>query len=357
MKDEKHYFLFDNDKIDHEKSISIFKYKQRDLVQDIAKAIAIFLVVYGHMYAGMKEAGQIHTLSSLHFINFLIYTTHMPIFFLFAGYNSYRGLKSYSVQHYLNRKFWSIVYPYFVWSGVYVAMKSMLSSQVNHQLGLLDLFTIPYKPINFFWFLYALMLMHFVAVMLRNTKIILGVIAVSSFVLVSFVPFLFPGVLRRAAINLPFFYFGLFMAHRGVLSSPSLLSRPFFLLILAFFFYVGGWEVYKNDIFNQPPIILPLTIAGICLIIGISALIAKTRFSNRLAQIGRLSMVIFLTHIIFTAGTRITLKKIGVDGISINLILGTFAGMILPMILHAMVMRAKLESWAGLSGKSPLQHV
>ncbi len=131
----------------------------RDPIQDIAKALAIILVVYGHMARGMAEAGLVGLGGWLQVLDFMIYTFHMPTFFLLAGYNSCGSLSRHGWPDYLRGKGWGIVYPYFLWSAVLVLAKLAMAAHVNHQSGLAQLLETPYSPISPFWFLYVLMMM------------------------------------------------------------------------------------------------------------------------------------------------------------------------------------------------------
>ena len=48
---------------------------------DIAKGIAIILVVYGHCLRGLASANVVSTNSWLIITDYTIYTFHMPVFF------------------------------------------------------------------------------------------------------------------------------------------------------------------------------------------------------------------------------------------------------------------------------------
>lgn len=57
---------------------------------DIAKGLAITLVVYGHCYRGLVAAGYFSETRWLSVVDYCIYTFHMPVFFLYLGYFSHR---------------------------------------------------------------------------------------------------------------------------------------------------------------------------------------------------------------------------------------------------------------------------
>jgi fucose 4-O-acetylase-like acetyltransferase len=327
----------------------------RDAVRDIAKALCIILVVYGHMCIGMDVWGGIPEGSLLNFITFLIYSFHMPVFFLLAGYNALGGLRRHNPQTYLQGKLWSIVYPYLVWSTVFVVMKMLVSAQVTRTLGPADLLKIPYHPFAQFWFLYALMLMHVAALALRNRIDILNIGAAAAALVGLMFPEQLPNIILRTVLHLPFFCAGLALAPRAF---PSVAPKSYRFLLLVMFagtLVASGWVAYPGA-GVLTPLAVPLTMAaGMALILGLSQTLAETRLSGRLAWLGRQSMVIFLAHTIFTFGVRAALKKAKIDDVTANLALGTLVGVFAPLALYAVLARVGLESWAGFNGKSPLK--
>ena len=335
----------------------------RDASQDIAKGICIVLVVYFHMCIGMVYWGGIPEGSLSAFIAFLIYVFDMPVFFILAGYNALSGLKRHSAQTYLHGKLWSIVYPYLIWCSVFVVMKMMASAELTRTLGPTDLLKIPYHPFGHYWFLYALMLMHAAALMLRNRLNMLYIGSAAAALGALIFPEQLSNIVLRTALHLPFFCAGLALALRAL---PLVSPKPYRFLILAVFaavFVISGWAAYPGSDWAlhagegvMMPIAFPITMAaGVALTLGLSQALAETRLSASLAWLGRQSMVIFLTHTLFTFGVRSVLKKAGIDDVAANVILGTVFGVVGPLAFYALFARMGLDSWAGFNGKSPLK--
>jgi hypothetical protein len=61
-------------------------------------------------------------------------------------------------------------------------------------------------------------------------------------------------------------------------------------------------------------------------------------------------MPIYLTHVLFTAATRILLLRFGIDGLMPHLVLGVLAGMICPMAWVWCANRAHVSALLGFSG-------
>lgn len=88
----------------------------REEKYDIAKAIAIYFVVLGHMF---DQLGLVDS----NIINF----THMPVFFFISGYFLYNTIDKYSIDQFVKKKVKSLLIPYFAWSFIsFVANISML---------------------------------------------------------------------------------------------------------------------------------------------------------------------------------------------------------------------------------------
>ncbi|MDE6055339.1 MAG: acyltransferase family protein [Lachnospiraceae bacterium] len=74
---------------------------------DIAKAIAIWMVVAGHLYSNVQN-------NTINFIQF----SHMPIFFFISGYFLFRSTQKCTLLEICLKKTKSLLAPYFVWSMI-----------------------------------------------------------------------------------------------------------------------------------------------------------------------------------------------------------------------------------------------
>ena len=149
-------------------ALSHSTHPDRDLGLDILKGLGIFLVVYGHIARGVIESAPAGNLLSK--LDFLIYTTHMPLFFLIAGFHACKSLEKATNHSYLVSRVWAIIYPYLVWSAILWSLKYATSflMTINNPLQLSDLFAILWQPISVFWFLYALLVMQLLALSFKR---------------------------------------------------------------------------------------------------------------------------------------------------------------------------------------------
>lgn len=81
---------------------------------DIMKAVAIYLVVVGHMFYRMSWN-----------VGGTIIFLHMPVFFFVSGYFAEKSLEKYETWMFCKKKIVSLLIPYIVWSGISLAANTV----------------------------------------------------------------------------------------------------------------------------------------------------------------------------------------------------------------------------------------
>lgn len=155
---------------------------------DIAKGIAIILVVVGHVGSSYGSAGLYKESFLLNFTNRFVYSFHMAAFMFISGF-LFKNKEDKKQQ--IKAILISYGVPYIFFSGVWWEFKTVLSSLVNTKLSFWDLVLTPIFPISFMWFIYALMLMEIVQVIvgkLNKTKMYVHVTL--AFVLLAVQPYM-----------------------------------------------------------------------------------------------------------------------------------------------------------------------
>ncbi|HIG2625646.1 TPA: acyltransferase family protein, partial [Klebsiella pneumoniae] len=88
----------------------------RETWVDYAKGIGIILVVFGHANRGLYSSGIYISPEIYHYLDNVIYSFHMPLFFFLSGLFFVSSIKNRSKKVFLWSKFKNVIYPYAVWS-------------------------------------------------------------------------------------------------------------------------------------------------------------------------------------------------------------------------------------------------
>ncbi|WP_422060110.1 acyltransferase family protein [Sphingopyxis sp.] len=309
--------------------------RHREQWLDVARGLGIILMVHGHIVNGLAAAELLG--GNWLYVNFIIYCFHMPMFFVISGITAAHGLER-GRWAFLRPKLWTVVYPYFLWSILQLMAKFAVGGAVNHPVGFDDLLAIPWKPVEQFWFLYALALCHLFAAFVPRK--LLAPAAAIAFAL----SFVMSGWSFRAGAHyIPFYAAGL------LFSAALLRWRPRTLWLLSW----AGLIVLGTIVWNIPDgyTSIPARIAGIFGIVGTFTLakLAAGRWQDIFVWLGQRSMTIFVLHVFTGAGIRIVLLKLGVTDAVLHYGAGMIAGLGLSVLAHILFERLGLLRWLGLA--------
>ena len=314
---------------------------QRQVWQDAAKGIGIVLVVFGHVVMGMRDAGVLAAGSEVAWLLYAIYLFHMPLFFLLAGLNVEHSL-GHGVSGYLRGKLWTVVYPYFLWSLLQGGVQMALAGDLNGSIGLSNLLSIGWAPFAQFWFLWSLAVCHVAILVLPRRGVALFAVAVAAAVASPWMPY----PLEKTLFNFFFYAIGLLLARRASGWQPAWsvlawLSASFAGAVIV--------NAYVADlVFDQTPA-LPAALAGIAMVATVSKLVRGCA-ANFMQALGRMSMTIYILHILAAAGTRVALLKLHVPGAPwFHVAIATVAGIALPVLAHRVLARLGWLSALGLA--------
>ena len=133
------------------------KMAHRLRMMDIAKGIAIILVVIGH---AIPDASTHNGIASpgLKIIYDMIYSFHMPLFFLISGYFVNTLISKTTMLISIKKKFQRLLFPYIFVGLCYAPCKLLLSRFANDPFHLSNLWKmlIGINPDGELWFLYSL---------------------------------------------------------------------------------------------------------------------------------------------------------------------------------------------------------
>lgn len=138
---------------------------------DLAKGFAILLAVIGHSFPdaeiGWIIAGEPSFASfSMHWI----YSFHMAVFFMFAGFLFIPRINKSDVKASVEKRCKRLLVPYLFYSLIYVVLKTVGSTVANHPLTdnvFLQIST-GVSPAGGCWFLWVLFMISMVCLLLRK---------------------------------------------------------------------------------------------------------------------------------------------------------------------------------------------
>jgi fucose 4-O-acetylase-like acetyltransferase len=317
---------------------------------DAARGIGIVLVVFGHSIGGLRDAGIVPKDGALSAVFYMIYTFHMPLFFLLSGVFVETRL-AHRRADFVQGAFTRIAWPYLLWSVIQLAVINSLGNLVNAPTAfdIKRYVALLWQPTSQFWYLYVLLLLLIVSYFVVPRVGPEGLLVLSLFVHPLHELYSLSGPLANLC------WFGLFYALGVVLGSK--LVRLQAGTTTAVLVAVGAalfWLVCGNDARTAryaywSDATIPAAIAGTvaCLAMANIPQLAHNRF---LVLLGRRSLAIFLLHVLFVAGTRIVLQKMfGLAEPAPILLLVVIAGVVGPLLVRALVARLNLLRPLGLS--------
>ena len=322
--------------------------KSRIAAFDVAKGVAIILVVYGHCLRGLLAGGVIEPQTPLLVSDYAIYTFHMPLFFAISGYFLDRSNNKNPGTVWRGR-IRAIAYPYLLWSLVHGGLLYAVSGSgmANNDMRFSRLLEIGWNPISPYWFLYALFFAYVLASLLRRMPS--GWMA--ALALAGFLGLFATGPSVFLDIAYAFFYFGIgvLVRERGLVARLPSSLRSVLLLWLGF--AAATAASYLIGI----PERLPLVSA----FLGMAALFSTCLYLDRrypdavptraLELLGQCSMGIFVMHIIVLAAVRIILLRVlHIADPAVLLAVGTVFALFLPVIVQVLAIRLGIQNLFGL---------
>ncbi len=333
---------------------------------DAARAVGIILVVIGHALGGLIDSPYGAGLDGFRAAFFAIYSFHMPLLFLLSGLRVPQRVDRGAAK-FVRMLIPSIVWPYFLWSVIQHSIIFSLGSLANHPEThyWTMLVALPWEPISQFWFLYALFWMHVLAAVslkqVGREGFVLLALALKALVLL--VPL--PVAVKLLGNHMFFYAVGVWLGTAGVeqmLFRHRPIIRAFLLplamaAIAATYFALTSFGADMPIATGASPKIaslawrFPVMAAAI---FGVAASLSLARFERVssaawLGYLGRMSMPIFILHIMFIAGLRIVLMRYQlVTNVNLLLAMLVMMGLIGPLIVERITRHLGLNRILGL---------
>lgn len=326
--------------------------ESRNVLLDIVKGLAIILVVFGHVERGISDSNGLTAFYSI--VDLTLYTFHMPVFFFLSGYNIFNSLFKRGCSDFIKSRFWSIVYPYLVWSSLFIFSQYIAASftAINHPTHIKSIFTLFYEPKSIFWFLYALFFMHVISFLFKNKIFLLLIVSL----IVDFV-FTFvweqKSILSQFAFHFPFFALGVYMrsANYSIACDSILYKRN---LILSLFVFIVGVLLLGN--FDSQPVAfssLIISLSGVYLTFVFASNVERfSVFSKLFYYIGRHSFHVYILHIFVLPIIFRLFKSLMLSHELLFSAISTFASIFISILIFRLLSSIGLQHILALSGKS-----
>jgi len=303
---------------------------------DSARGIGIILVVFGHAWRGAFGAEMIPNTGLFEAIDSAIYAFHMPLFFFLSGLLFLETLKKYQTGALLKGRVTRLLWPMALWTWLFFGVKLLGGGALNNPVTLADAPIVPLPPYEHLWFLWALFLCHALLILLyapllkhiptNPLRFALGGFGLG---LVFVLPHLsIPSLIWGPMVaHLPFFLIGMAVAEERAGGWRSRFAAVF--AACAFAIHIGLIVTGMSSMSSSVTSCLLLIFAWMAwpqVDRGSDSAVLRL-----LRYLGNMSMVIYLTHTIFSAALRIVMLRIGADDLVLVLLATTIIGLVAPL--------------------------
>lgn len=340
---------------------------------DYARGITIILVSFRHFFSGvMPTEHAVENYPLLSYINIFFFSFRMPLFFIVSGMFFRLSLRDKGFANFTRNRFQTIFYPLIVWGIIHVSLQLIFADYVNANRQPSDYLRLLYQPrsVEQFWYLNALFFVSLLYVLVAHyakfnaiRQLVLGVVL-----------YAVAGYLHGNNIEVGFVtdvcFFYLFYAVGDLVSKfmldaknikkiaswkTLLLLLPVF-LILQHYFTTLNLE-HSNDYFvqNYHPVLYALAaVVGGAFVLCVSFLLQQSNRFRFLRVVGYHSLYIYVANLMVTASARVVMTRIfHLENMYLMLVLGTAAGVIVPIILYNLAQ--KLGLWWLYTLRRPLK--
>lgn len=314
----------------------------RDAGLDIARGIAMVLVVFGHALDGVQSAG--YSSETLRFTMTLVYAVHVPLFFLMAGILA-RSTCRLPWPLFIATISKRVLWPYVLWALILLTALYVLGNHTNTALQSYQPLSILWRAPAVLWFLYVMCIG---MVLLRLLAPLPSFATLSVGVFCLLMPYLSDDWPQKTR------FIGMFLM--GAAVGPAALRLALEPVVMATaagvmaVTTVLAWQTAQLPVEGYPAYavhFIPAIFAGPALIYFVATWMARLGPNGLLTSIGHNTMAIFVTHILVTAGIRIVLLRLGVTDWGLIILLATGAGVLLPLAVALAARRAGLSARLG----------
>ncbi len=318
----------------------------RDNSLDVARGVAMVLVVAGHSVRGLAAAhiGERGTVGP---IDTFLYLGRLPVFALAVGLLTPATVARLGPRTYLIRRATLLIYLFLVWTVIEGTAEVLTTRWKNKPVTWLDVLSI-WRPIGHLWFMPHLIvvtvLLLVAAPWRRSTRTWLCSAAVVAVSMAAWGTD--PGVIGLGGLGLLVWY--LFGAWVGAdrfarfwrrFSTLALIVAGVVLVAVAIVMVVEWTPTVPTT--DSPRTVTSVALGVIAAVVEVAGTFALTtawsrspKLSAWIAYVGRESLPVYLAHIMVTAGVRIALVACGVTNMWVHLAVAVPLAVAFPLVLE-----------------------
>ena len=314
---------------------------------DTAKAFAIALVVFGHASRSVERTDGLVWSEGLRLADQLIYSFHIPLFFVLAGYAaSLVAGRGFGAQ--ARGLFWGVAIPYVVWTVAWVGLKIAFPGSVNEAASWSDLATALWRPVEHMWFLQHLLIARLFWIALD--RIGLGGAAGGSAVVVAlFAVASWMATVEGDPKSITALLGNIACVGAGAIWLPLLLkyARDTRLIAAAAVAFVC-WAILAAHLGADDIGLLGFVAALLASLVVLTAVWHMAppvgRFGLTVAFVGEASLAIYVIHSIVIALVRAVLRTANVLDETLLITLGTVLGLAVPAAIYWVALAASART-------------
>jgi|GEM_PF-2471790 len=286
-----------------------------DIIDEI-KGMTILFVLIGHILVGIINnynidspyTNDITIVENLCYVlKDIIYSFHMPLFFIISGIFANHSLKE-DFKSMIKNKFFRLGIPYFFWSFVAAICMQIISKYTTNGLGIEDFILSPIHPFFQYWFLYDLFfifIIYYVFNYIFNKKIFF-VFCMILYLINYYLPDYW--IIKSISTYLIFFSIGTFVLDlfknifikRSSVKELVIIGGLFFLAII---YYINLLYTNKLDGFIYLYKFIVAILGSGCICVLISYMSNNKFVSIIIKLFGKESMLVYCIHVFFISAT------------------------------------------------------
>jgi fucose 4-O-acetylase-like acetyltransferase len=306
---------------------------------DIAKAIAIILVVVGHYFPDNAP----HWYAQL---RSWIYTFHMPLFMFLSGYIYLAFKKQEPYGLFIQKKVHRLLVPYFAASAIIISIK-LISQQylfVENPVSYSSFLKIFFKPEAgyFLWFIWSLFTFFLIIPFFRTIKA-RNVLFIFAIILHYTNPTTHISLfaINETSKNMIWFMLGIFSCdYKSIVHAQTWEKhKSLFKVLILTVFSLASTLFYLNN--TCATYILPWTGIFSTIIVATWITRCQGKLTTFLIAIGSSSYVIYLFHTTFEGFAKALIYKTSLSstnlGFIASVLICTAIGIICPILLYKFV--------------------